>query len=318
MSANGRVVVFTTAAALVPEDTNRLPDLYALDLRSGTTVLVARTARGRAADQPTFFGSISRDGRYVAFQTAATNLADGDTNGREDVYVSDLETGRVGRVSLMPAGVRPLTAALEPRISLDASTVLFATLDPRDHVLLWTRDLRSGTTRRVPTGVDAHHVITSWTLSGDGRYVALATDQPLVPDDTNGRFDAYRIDRRSSEVVLVSRSTTGRVTTAGSEVVDLSADGSAAVFTSEAPDLVAGDTNGFVDVFRRDLVRGTTTRISVSSTGVQGDGESGFTRDVAISADGRHAVFVSFATTLVPGDTNRRPDVFASDLAGDR
>jgi hypothetical protein len=68
-----------------------------------------------------------------------------------------------------------------------------------------------------------------------------------------------------------------------------------------------------VDVFRRDIVAGTTQRVSVSSTGEQGNAESGYSRDVAISANGKHVAFASFASNLVPRDTNNEPDVFVWD-----
>ncbi len=318
ISADSRTVVFVTADALVPQDRNRQLDLYARDLRTGTTRLVGRTPAGRAADGPTFFGSVSGDGRLVAFQSPATDLVPGDANDREDVFVADLTTGRTTRVSELPTGTGRVLAAFEPRLSQDGSTVLFATLDDRDRVTLWVRDLAARTTHLVRTGIDTRHVATSWGLSATGRYVALATDQALVPDDTNGTFDAYRLDRTTGEVVLVSRSSTGTVSRAGSSVVALSGDGRRAVFTSTGDDLVPGDTNGLDDVFLRDLATGTTTRVSVSSDGTQGDAESGYSQDVGISADGRHVAYVSFATTLVPGDTNGRPDVFAWDQMGDR
>lgn len=160
-------------------------------------------------------------------------------------------------------------------------------------------------------------MLTSWQLSGDGRHVALATDEQLDPEDRNGDFDAYRIDLLTGRRTLLSRSTAGGEAL-GSDVVCLSADGSVALFTSRSGALVSHDTNGVVDVFRRDLARGTTTRVSVCSDGTQGDAESGFTQDVAISADGAHLAFVSFATTLVPGDTNGDPDVFVWDAAAER
>ena len=86
-----------------------------------------------------------------------------------------------------------------------------------------------------------------------------------------------------------------------------------AVFSSHSADLVRGDTNGVVDVFRRNLAVGATRRVSVSSSGTQGDADSSFSRDLAVSADGRHVAFGSFAANLVAGDTNDNPDTFVWD-----
>jgi Tol biopolymer transport system component len=97
--------------------------------------------------------------------------------------------------------------------------------------------------------------------------------------------------------------------------VGVSAHGRYVVFASSATDLVAGDTNGQWDVFVRDVVSGRTTRVSVGAGGVQGNGES---REPSISADGRYVAFNSFASNLVPGDTNDSPDVFHRDLVTGR
>ncbi|MEO3936783.1 hypothetical protein V3N99_08490 [Dermatophilaceae bacterium Soc4.6] len=316
MSANGRVVLFSTEAALVSQDTNTSTDIYARDLWAGTTTLVSATPSGRPANRPCFFPSVSRDGRLVAFQTAASNLSPDDTDKAEDVYVRDLRSGTVRRASVLPTGAGPVAAAFEPRLALDGRSVLFATLGLDDRVRLWVRSLDSTAARRVP-GLDPRHTLTSWQLSGNGRYVALATDEALDPRDDNGDLDAYRLDRVTGRATLLSQSTTGGAAL-GSDVVALSADGSVALFTSRSAQLVPHDTNGFVDVFRRDLSRSTTTRVSVSTAGAQGDSESGYTQDVAISADGAHLAFVSFATTLVAVDTNGDPDVFVWDAAAER
>src|SRR5262245_44433649 len=89
-----------------------------------------------------------------------------------------------------------------------------------------------------------------------------------------------------------------------------SADGRFVVFATWATNLVAGDTNGFSDVFVRDRVTGQTTRVSLASDGTQGNDHS---RAQDISADGRYVVFESWATNLVPDDTNLQLDVFRHD-----
>lgn len=103
------------------------------------------------------------------------------------------------------------------------------------------------------------------------------------------------------------------------DTIAISADGRSVAFSSRATNLVAGDTNVAIDVFVRDVDAGTTERVSVSSTGAQGDGDSGVEhastngRPVALSADGRYVAFTSFASNLVPGDTNGVQDVFVHD-----
>ncbi|MFC8455145.1 TolB family protein, partial [Kitasatospora sp. NPDC057223] len=90
----------------------------------------------------------------------------------------------------------------------------------------------------------------------------------------------------------------------------ISADGRFAVFSSEADNLVPGDTNGFYDVFVRDLRNGRTERVSLGTGGVQGNA---FSSDGAVSADGRYVAFTSDSDNLAPGDANGTSDVFVRD-----
>lgn len=109
---------------------------------------------------------------------------------------------------------------------------------------------------------------------------------------------------------LVTVDTGGASAAANSFSPSVSDGGRVVAFHSAAATLVAGDTNGVIDAFARDMTTGTTVRVSVSSAGVQGDGDSSFP---SISANGRYVAFESFATGLVPGDTNSVRDVFVHD-----
>ena len=97
----------------------------------------------------------------------------------------------------------------------------------------------------------------------------------------------------------------------------ISSDGRYLAFASLATNLVPGDTNRTWDVFVHDTVSGTTTRVSVDSSGAEGDGNSGYGFEseygLSISSDGRYVAFDSTATNLVPGDTNGTSDVFVHD-----
>ncbi|MFI2710429.1 hypothetical protein ACH495_09905 [Micromonospora sp. NPDC018662] len=210
--------------------------------------------------------SSSSSGRYVSFESAATNLVPGDTNGVIDVFVRDRELHTTSLVSLSSAG------AQGNGVSFGAAT------------------------------------------SGTGRYVAfISVASNLVPGDTNGVRDIFVRDRLTSTTSLVSVSTTGAQGNGESTVPSISHDGRFVAFTSYATNLVAGDTNGVADLFVRDRLLGTTTRVSVSSAGVQGNGPSGFTSSM-ISGNGRYAIFYSAASNLVPGDTNGVADIFVRDL----
>ncbi|MFE2522535.1 TolB family protein [Streptomyces mirabilis] len=105
ISANGRMFAFSSnVASLVPDDTNKVTDVFAFDRKTQTTVRVSTAADGTQADGVSSAASLSADGRRVAFVSAATNLVPGDTNGLADVFVKDLRTGTVERVSVAADG----------------------------------------------------------------------------------------------------------------------------------------------------------------------------------------------------------------------
>ncbi len=132
----------------------------------------------------------------------------------------------------------------------------------------------------------------------------------MVPGDTNDSTDVFVHDRHTGTTKRVSVATGGDQADRESYRPTISEDGRYISFMSTATNLVAGDTNGQLDVFLHDQVSGDTTRVSVATGGAQGNDLS---MAPAISADGRHIAFASYATNLVRGDTNHALDVFLHD-----
>src|SRR6185295_7492640 len=182
---------------------------------------------------------------------------------------------------------------------------------------IFVRDLVGGTTERVsiPNGsgqADAASYAPS--ISADGRFVVFESEATnLVGGDTNNLRDIFVRDRQLGVTERVDVPTGGGEADATSYTPSISADGRFVSFGSLATDLVGGDTNGTGDVFLRDRQIGTTARVSVDSAGAQGNFVSD---DPVISADGRYVAFRSYATNLVPGDTNGFTDVFVRDRIG--
>jgi Tol biopolymer transport system component len=161
-------------------------------------------------------------------------------------------------------------------------------------------------------GAEADGSSTELAISGTGRRVAFTSDATnLVPGDTNGVADVFVVDRPTGAIRRVS------VTSAGGQVGGsvsepaISANGRYVAFTSTSPDLVPGDTNALSDVFVHDLRRGTTRRVSLGAGNAQA---AGFSATPSLSADGRYVAFTSWAPDLVPADTNQVGDVFVRDL----
>jgi Tol biopolymer transport system component len=323
LAGEGRYVAFSSSATnLVAGDTNAAADIFAKDLLSGVTTRVstdiADAETNGASSQP----AISSDGRYVVFTSLATNLVSGDTNGCSDVFLKDRLTGAMRRISTDSAGVQGNGDSSEGMISADGRYVAFTSLssnltgsDLNAAADIFVKDLLTGTTSRVSTasaGTAANGESYHPSISGDGRYVTFASDATnLVGGDTNFVTDIFVKDRQTDVTTRVSTTSAGGQATELSGTPSVSVDGRYVIFRSDAPDLVAGDLNLAADVFVRDLVAGTTTRVSTSAAGLEADDES---VHPAISADGRYVMFNSDAGNLVTGDVNGLRDVYVKDL----
>ena len=334
ISANGRYVVFESDAAnLVRGDTNRAPDVFLHD----DTTRVSISSSGRQANGPSGFSAISADGRYVAFQSLASNLVRGDTNHMTDVFVRDLRTGKTTRVSVNGRGAQArcnlsFCESTEPALSAHGRYVAFQSSatnlvrhDTNRLGDVFVRDRRTGKTTRV--SVDSHgrqggrdrtnNGSNAPAISADGRYIVFhSADSNLVHGDTNKAFDIFMHDRLTGRTTRVSVGNDGQQANGESlGPASISSDGRYVAFASLASNLVAGDVNEITDVFVRDLTTGHTILASLGDSGQQGtDGSAPAT--VAFSADDRYLAFSSSSPNLVPDDTNAVPDAFVRDFGG--
>jgi Tol biopolymer transport system component len=263
ISADGRFVAFcSTASNLVPGDLIGRGDIFVRDRRSGVTHLVTIGASGAPSNDLSCAPSISANGRFVAFQSFASNLVPGDTNGLMDVFVRDRDLRLTRRVSVRSLGGQASDQSGRPDISADGRFVAFDSAasdlvpnDTNDDGDVFVRDRRMGVTRRVSVGPDGGQADgTSFIadITTDGRFVAfLSVATNLVPGDTNGITDVFVRDRSTSVTRRVS-GRQGALPDIVDKPVSLSADGRFVVFTSVADSLVPGDTNGLLDVFVRD------------------------------------------------------------------
>jgi hypothetical protein len=142
--------------------------------------------------------------------------------------------------------------------------------------------------------------------------VALASAASnLVAGDTNGAVDIFLKDTQTGAIIRVSTDAGGSQSDGPSWDLTLSADGRCVAFASDASNLVAGDTNGYRDIFLKDTQTGAVTRLSTDSNGSQANGPS---FDPGISADGRYVAFPSAASNLVADDTNGAVDIYMSPI----
>lgn len=291
----------------------------------GTTTCVSISSSGAQANSYSNGPAISAEGRYVAFESRATNLVSGDTNGRQDIFVHDRETEETTRVSVASDGSQANGYSEAASISGDGQRIAFASaasnLVISDTNRVWdvfVRDRETGQTTRVSVASDGGqgNANALWpAISADGRYVAFdSRASTLVISDTNRATDVFVHDLETGETTRVSVGPEGGEGNDDSMFSSISADGRLVAFVSQANNLVVEDNNGFDDIFVHDRHTGETSLVSVASDGSQAQCRWRLCSwHPAISADGRYVAFVSYADNLVDGDTNHTADVFIHD-----
>lgn len=344
VSRDGRWVTFASDASnLVREDTNNRRDVFLRDLQRGTTTRINLSSRGRQANLDSYNPAISDDGRFVVFDSYATNLVPDDLGRHGDVFLHDRDTGTTTRVSRGIDGKETDRDSGFAAISGDGSVIAFESS---------AHNLRAGSPGGVTDIylVDHAGVLLDWvsrsmldgeanggsgdiSLSRDGQVVAFASAATnLVPTDTNLADDVFVRDRSLGLTRRASVNSLGGEGNDDSGVPSLSDDGSAVAFTSKASTLTSldpttqnvpkflvnpggvldvGDENFVPDVFVHSMATGATDLVSVATAGTQGTAES---FDASISGDGTLVAFTSLAEDLVAGDTNHSPEIFRRDL----
>ncbi len=321
ISPDGRYVVFVSNATnLVAGDTNSMWDIFVHDRETGNTERVSVSTAVTQANSHCWYPWISEGGRYVVFESYASNLVAGDTNGYSDVFLRDRELNTTTRISVSADGTQGNGNSCGAVISADGDYVSFTSgssnlidCDTNGVADVFVVQLSTGTVRRisVPSGgcSEANGASDIFArMSMNSRYVTfISSATNLVPDDTNGHADIFVHDLVSGYTERVSVASDGTQANETSYHPSVSLDGRFVVFGSAATNLVPNDTNGYVDVFLRDRLEGTTIRISEADDGTQGNNHSNTT----FMAQGvPYAAYVSLASTIVFGDTNGRRDIF--------
>ena len=310
MSADGRWVAFISEATNLlggdpSADPNGHADVFLVDTLTST--IRAVSSAGVPADGDSLDVDISADGRYVAFETFATNIVPDDANGSAgDIVLFDAQTGGLSLVSRRgAAGVQGNDASYAPSISADGTKVAFGSRatnlissDTNGRSDIFVRDLVAGVTSRVSTdssGRQANNSSFDAVIASGGGFVALSSlASNLVSGDTNGARDVFLKNLSTGKVTRSSISNGERQGGSSSGLEDISANGRWVVFSSFASNLVRGDDNNKGDVFVRDRIDATTVRVSRRGA-MEANGES---FGAAISDDGSFVVFGTRATNL--------------------
>ncbi|MEQ1824839.1 MAG: PKD domain-containing protein, partial [Pirellula sp.] len=335
LSADGNFVAFRSFASdLVTGDSNgNTQDVFVRNLTTNSTTLVSVKSSGTGSgtgdsDSPV----LSANGGVVAFASVAADLTVADSNQKTDVFLRELSSASTELISSRPRELA--IPILTPNGSSHTYDYNYVNSDGRYFVLetydsllpldtnsqkdIYLKDRLTGALTLISvnsagTG-SGNQFSDSATLSADGKVVAFnsyASD--LVVGDANDTFDVFvrNLTTNTTTLVSVKSSGAGSGNQSSSSHV-LSADGKVVAFTSDASDLVAGDSNNAQDVFVRNLTTNTTTLVSVKSSGA-GSGNN-YSGSPVLSADGKVVAFRSSASDLVAGDANNTTDVFVRNL----
>lgn len=328
LSGDASSVAFASEADnLVSGDTNGIPDVFVRDRDTGITQRVSIDDQGQEANGFGFYYAISRRGRYVAYDSLATNLVPGDINGKSDIFLRDLDLQRTTRVSLSSLGAEANGHSERPALSGDGRFVVFTSaatnlvpIDTNNRQDVFVRDRLLGVTELVSistAGGQGNHDSTKATISDDGRYCAFesrATNlDPAHP--TQQVTSIYLRDRTALTTTMLGLTSAGQVANAYVHDAMVSGSGTHVAFVSGASDIVPGDTNAVQDVFVTDLLGGITERVSLGPGGAQ---VTGFVALNSISFDGRFVGMRSPAPELISGGSNGRLQVYLRDRSSGR
>jgi Tol biopolymer transport system component len=351
IAASGSHVAYTSLAtdlAAGVVDTNGASDVFLFDRAAGTSELAS--ARGGLASataggpsEPSAFPptSVSADGRRIAFVSRATNLVPGqvDTNGANDVFVRDRDTGTTVLVS-HAAGAPATTAAgasFAPVLSADGEWVAFVSnaadvsgTDGNGLPDVFLHHLETGAVQLVSrsgasattTGNKSSGAPAIFAAGASARvaFESSSTDLVTGATDANNTLDVFLFDATTGVTTLVSHAAGSPLTAAAGEsrTARLSADGAWLGFLSAAIDVVAGQSEGNLgtDLFLREVATGDTRLLSRQAGSPTTTG-NGVVQLYSLNADASWIAFAGEGRNHVAGqlDSLGSADVFLVERA---
>lgn len=323
LSADGRFVAFRSEANnLVAGTSIAHAGIYVHDRNSGTTEIISVDSSGGAANGDSGHPSISANGLYVAFYSAADNLVFGDSNQQFDVFVRDRQNNITTRVSVDSNGNQGNGFSSLPAISDDGQHISFES-SANNLVLgdtngindIFVHSRQSGLTERVSVDSNGSQgnggFIYPSSISGDGRFVAFGSfSDNLVAYDTNQVDDIFRHDRQTGETVRASDSQWQYQSSYPCRAPAISADGNFISFYSFDHGFIPGAQRGSINLLIRNVAADAIRAVSVNDVGVVANDDCFVS---SISADGRYVAFESFATNLLLNGSNTHQSVFIHD-----
>jgi len=266
--ANGTKVLFmSNASNLVAGDTNNAHDIFVKDLATGAVTALSSASDGTMSNGVSYLNGLSPDGTKVLFQSYASNLVAGDTNNAPDYFVKDLLTGSLTLVNSQANGtigtdyIGTASFLTDSQIQFTGYALKLSEGGQSSSPNYFVKDLNSGKLTLINSASDGtvgnNDVYNIISYSSDkSRVLFRSKASNLVAGDTNGVEDEFVKDLVTGVVNLVNSASDGTAGDAGSSSAQFFQDGSKVIFSSNASNLVSGDTNGQQDVFVKDFEAG--------------------------------------------------------------
>lgn len=318
ITPNGRYVLFRSNARnlLATSFPTYVFRLYLRDLHTNTTILATPT-HNPTSDQniPTSsisWGDVDASGRFIVFNTTATNMVSSDTNGFSDVFIRDVGTQTTRIVSSSPSLSQANGLSSEAHISCDGGTVLFGSnasnlttqTDTNNRYDTFVASMVGNTPYITNVSLSANATVDPSELSCDGQTATVTSQATNISEDTptgTNLLTLYAYQINDSLFERVNKSTDGNIDNRITEdTSSISGDGRFVTFTSTSPTLVEDDSGSSYDIFIRDRQKGTTHRLAKRQNGSQIQLEVIMP---AVSSNGHYFTFVSNDTLIVPTQT---------------
>jgi len=328
ISSDGKWVVFHSYATNLTSDadTNDAADIFRYEISTGTMTRISNVTAGGNANGHSFDPVIDENGDYIVFQTDASDLFASDTNAKTDIVMYDVTLDSISQISKDTLDAPTDGNSMNPAVSADGRRIAYSSVatnvvasDTNGYSDIFYYNVDTDTTilvSKANSGTQGNERSYFPTISANGRYVAFESDATNLlasSADTNLVGDVFVYDTVTNTISRVSVASGGTQSngSSGGSVdypnISLSEDGTYVVFRSAATNLVASDTNGYIDVFMHDRQSNITTRVSENLDGTQFNHVSYYP---VITRTGTFIAFYSYATNAVTNDTNGFGDVF--------
>ena len=315
-SADGTKLVFYAEAAngLDPTDTGRFIDIFLETVATGAVTRISGPG-GIVGNNSSYVPMITPDGSTAAFITYATNLLPGMSYRAAPLVTANLATGALTMISLTAKGKQENGGIAEPAISPDGTQIAYGTdatnlaVTPYHSTNIYIRNIAGGPPMLISTtasGTIGNGLSTHPAWSADGTMVAFQSSATTFGGDGTTP-QVYIKNLQTGTLTLVSTDASGNPGNGASDHPQFSPDGTQLAMDTMATNFASGTAPGTIQVTVKNLTTKTMTVLSVSPSGVPGDGNSNHPQ---WSPDGTEIVFASSSDNLVPGDTNRKQDIF--------